>query len=135
MRYDFFLSFSMSWYYRMVGKNGKVYPPRPAHLLNNEELIADAMLAWEEQCDEVSMQFARDSYFRVSNYTGSKDQQAYERFIIGQIKARRMPQYALHNALYLYDAVRIEEAIRQFGSSIVSLAIDEAKISDQISHC
>lgn len=131
MRYDFFLTFAMSWFYRMVSQDGKVYPPRPAHLLNNEDLIADAMLAWEEQC-RISMQVAADPYYRVKNFTGSRDQQAHEAFVIGQIKSRKVPQYSLHAALYLYDVVRIEEALRHFDAWVVAAAIKE--VPDEISH-
>lgn len=129
MRYDFFLTFAMTHLYRMQDESGKIYPPRPAMLLKNEDLIAEAMLAWEEQC-KISMQVASDPYYRVSNYTGSRDQQAHEAFVIGQIRARRVPQYSLHAALYLYDAVRIEEALRQFSESVVIAAIKEVSLSN-----
>lgn len=124
MRYDFFMTFAMSWFYRMAGKDGKVYAPRPAHILNNEDLIAEVMLAWEEQC-KVSLQIARDPYYRVSNFTGGRNQQAHEAFVIGQIKARRVTRYSLHAALYLYDAVRIEEVLRHFGMRSVVEALGE----------
>jgi hypothetical protein len=128
MRYDFFLSFAMSWLHKMIG-DGKVYPPRPSQIMNNEDLIASAMLAWEEQC-QVSMQVASDLYYRVSNFTGSRDQQAHEAFVIGQVKSRNVPQYSLHAALYLYDVVRVEEALRHFDARVVNMAINEVRLPD-----
>lgn len=123
MPYHFFLSFAMRWLHKMVG-DGKVYAPRPAMLGKNEELIADALLAWEEQC-EVSLQIASDAYYRVSNFTGSDDQLAHEAFVIKQIQARRVKHYSLHAALYVYDVVRLEEALRQFPQQTVEQAILE----------
>lgn len=140
MRYDFFLRYAMNSHYRMVSqpgrvdkyghkiKAGQVYAPRPGHLLNNEELIAGAVLAWEEQC-KASLEIARDPYYRVSNFNGSRDQQAHEAFVIQQIKLRTHPRFALSTALYKYDAVRIEEAIRQFGPGMVHEAINEIQLA------
>jgi len=132
--YDFFLNFAMSWFYRIADEHGKVYPPRPAQILNNEDLIAEAMLAWEERCN-VSLQIARDPYFRASNYTGSKNQQAYETFIVNQVRARKVPRFSLHAALYIHDAIRIEEALRQFDKQIVLDAIGEAELQTNVSQC
>jgi hypothetical protein len=127
MRYDFFLSFAMSWFYRMVSVDGKVYPPRPAHLLRNEDLIAEVMIAWEEQCS-VSLQVARDPYYRVVNFTGSKNQLAHEAFVIGQAKARRFPEYSLRSLIYEFDAIRIEEALRRFDQRVVLSAIPPVEV-------
>lgn len=124
--YDFFLTFAMGWHYRTVA-NGKIYAPRPNHFVKNEELFADAILAWEEQC-KTSLRISSDPYYRASNFTGSKDQIAHEAFVIGQIKQRRLPQYSLHAAMYLFDVVRIEEALRQFDQRIVDSAIQEVVI-------
>jgi hypothetical protein len=129
MRYDFFLGFAMKRHHKMMDCTGKIYAPRPAHLLCNEELIADAMLAWEEQC-QISMQVARNPWYRVSNFNGHKDQLAHEAFVIAQINTRQHKQYSLHAALYLYDTVRIEEALRQFDAGLVDLAIKEVSLPD-----
>lgn len=124
MRYDFFLTFSMNWFYKMVGADGKIYPPRPAHLLRNEDLIAEAMIAWEEQC-VTSLQIAKNPYYRVSNFVGSKNQLLHEAFVIEQIKLRRHSKYSLHAAIYLYDVLRVEEALRHFELSEVNGAMKE----------
>ena len=42
MPYDFFLAFAMKWLHKMIG-DGKVYPPRPAMLGKNQELMGDAL--------------------------------------------------------------------------------------------
>lgn len=129
MRYDFFLSFAMSWYYRLVGDKGQIYAPRPGHMLKNEELIADAMIAWEELC-QVSLQVAKDPYFRVANFIpGNRDQLAHEAFVIDQIKQRQHQRFSLASALYTYDAIRIEEALRQFDGQMVSEALKLVSVS------
>lgn len=126
MRYDFFMTFAMNKQHRMMGE-GKIYAPRPGHILNNEELIASAVLAWEEQC-EVAMQFAKDPMYRVENF-GNTAANAYqlehEAFVIAQIDKRRHKHYALSAALYRYGVIRVEEAIRHFGAGLVSEAIRE----------
>lgn len=122
IRYDFFLTFAMNWFYRFVGQDGKVYPPRPSHFAKNEELFADAVIAWEEQC-RVSLQVAKDPYYRISNFAGRKAQQDHEAFVLRQIGQRAVTRYSLHAALYVYDVVRIEEALRSFESKVVEAAI------------
>lgn len=128
VRYDFFLNFAMNHHYRMVADGGKVYPPRPAHLLRNEDMIADAVIAWEEQC-QATLQIATDPYYRTSQFVGSRDQLDHEAFVIGQIKQRKVPQYALHAAMYLFDVVRIEEALRHFDEPVVRAAIAEVDVT------
>lgn len=126
--YDFFLRFAMNRHHRTVGADdGKVYAPRPTAFVKNEELFADAMIAWEDAC-AASLRIACDPYYRTSNYTGGRDQQAHEAFVIGQIKRRGVPHYALHAALYLFDVVRIEEALRQFDAHVVNAAIGEFEV-------
>lgn len=132
--YDFFMRFAMSWHYRIIGAgDGRVYAPRPTFFVKNEELFADAMIAWEDIC-KATMRVSTDPYYRTSNYTGSRDQQAHEAFVIGQIKQRAVPHYSLHAAMYIYDVVRIEEALMQFDFHVVQAAIGEAQQPDQISH-
>jgi hypothetical protein len=128
MRYEFFLGFAMRWMHRLVG-DGRVLAPRPSMLLNNQELLTDAMLAWEEQC-ETALQVARDPYFRVSNFMGHDTQRAHEQFVIEQIKRRKVPHYSLHAAIYLFDAVRVEEALRHFDVSVIDRAIKEVRLPD-----
>lgn len=109
IRYDFFMRHAMRWCF----KNGWTRAPRPQHITSNEDLITDAMLAWEEEC-AAALQVARDPWFLVQNYAGHEDQRAHEQFVVAQIKTRRHPQYALNAALYVHDVLRIEEAIREF---------------------
>ena len=132
--YDFFLNFAMNWNYRIAftegrdkikGKGkirGEWHLPRPGHLVKNEKMITDAMLAWEDLC-AASMQYSKDHYFRVDNWVGSKSQIAHEAWVIGQIKGRKNPVYSLSNALYISGVVRPEEALRQFDSRTISEAI------------
>lgn len=127
MRYDFFLGFAMRHLHKMVSDDGKVYPPRPSMLGKNEELIASAMIAWEEQCG-FSMRVAADPHYRIANFYGSDDQLAHEAFVVGQIKTRQIKRYSLHAALYVFDALRFEEALRQFDQEAVGQAIQEVSL-------
>lgn len=129
MRYDFFLRYTMDWHHKMVSDKGVVYPPRPGHLLRDEEMIADVGIAWEEHC-KVSLQVASDPYFRVSNFNGCEDQLKHEAFVIEQVKNRKHQRFALSTAIYKHDAVRIEEALRQFDQSTVLAAIAEFSGAD-----
>lgn len=121
--YDFFLRFAMGRHNRIIG-DGKVYAPRPTAFVKNDELFADAMLEWEGSL-LASMRVAKDPYYRVSNFVGGRDQIDHEAFVIRQIANRRVPRYSLHAAMYLYDVVRVEEALRFFGESLVKEALDE----------
>ena len=128
MRYDFFLMFALRWFYRFKGDNGAIYAPRPSHMASNDDLLSDAIIAWEEQC-ATSLQFARDPYFRVANFNGCDTQRAHEAFVLQQIKKRRVPHFALHAAMYLYDVVSVEEAVRQLGEPAVRSAIAEVDVT------
>lgn len=128
MRYDFFLRFAMSYLHKMIG-NGKVYPPRPSMLMK-EELLGEALAAWEDMC-ESSLQFAQSPSYRVSQFNQCfrADQKAHEQFVIGQIKKRRVPRYSLHAAIYLYDVVSIEAALQAFDVQTVEGALAEVSFS------
>jgi len=140
IRYDFFLRHAMRWYALRTfnvhrGEKISLVGPRPSQIASKDDLITDVMLAWED-AQKTSLQTACDPYYRVTNYIGSEDQRAYEDFIVAQIKTRRHRHYSLHAALYIYDAVRVEEAIRQFGAECVEKAINEVpdEVPDEVSH-
>lgn len=109
MRYDFFLRFGMNW---KIEHNWH-HVPRPGHLASNEEMIADCMIAWEEECHN-SLQICKDERYLAANFFGHVDQLAYENFLIGQIKTRQHAKYSLHAALYIYGVLRIEAALAHF---------------------
>ena len=119
IRYDFYLMKGMDW----CIANGWLQPARPSHLMTNEEMVTDIMMAWEEEC-AIRMQFALDDRYKVSNFFGHSDQLAYEQFIIDSIKTRQRPHFALNAALYLEDAVRIEKALEEFSERVVEEAIN-----------
>lgn len=124
MRYDFFLRFAMSYLHKMIA-NGKVYPPRPSMLMK-EELLGEALVAWQDMCDS-SMQYAQSPSFRVSEFCQClrADQRAHEQFVIGQIQKRRVPRFGLHAAIYLYDVVSVEAALQAFDPGVVEGALAE----------
>jgi hypothetical protein len=124
MRYDFLACHAMRWGF----KRGWTRGPRPQHLYTNEDLIADTVIAWQDECAEI-LQVARDPWFRVENFTGHADQLEHERFVVGQV-ARRASRHALTAALYAHDAIRVEEAIRAFGAQAVDDALDRVHLPD-----
>lgn len=128
MRYDFFTHhafrwYSDDWYLKHLDK-GRIAAPRPAHIGANNDLITDVMLKWEEEC-AARLQFAKDPRYKAYNYFGHQDQIDYENWLVEQLKQRRHPQYGLHAALYIEDALRIERALMEFDERVVSQAIDE----------
>ena len=124
MRYDFFLGFAMKWLHKMIG-NGKVYPPRPAMLSKNQELMGAALVAWDDLCKS-SMQVAQSPSYRVSNFNhrASAHQRAHEAFVVSQLMKRAHPHFGLNAAMYLYDVVSIETALEAFGGELVHRAIE-----------
>lgn len=124
IRYDFFLRHAMDWHVNA----GWLQPPRPSHLGANQDMITDVMMAWEEEC-AARIQFARDPRYKAKNFIGHTDQLAYEDFLIAQISHRRHPQYSLHAALYIEDALRIERAVQAFDARVIDAAIDECGAS------
>lgn len=124
IRYDFFCRHAMNW----CIENGWRQPPRPAHVASNDELMLYVANKWAEEC-RAKIQWALDERYRASNWCNAPDQVAYEKYVLEQIKSKPLPQFALHSALYLYDALRIESAIENLPATAVSeAAIFEYKI-------
>jgi hypothetical protein len=118
MRYDFFLSEAMNW----CIANGWKRPPRPAHLANNDIILA-ALNAWELEC-RAKIQYPVDDFYKAVHFFGHKDQIAYERWLVGQIKKRNHPKYGLNAALYITGNLRIEAAKNHFEGSTIEEAIE-----------
>jgi hypothetical protein len=118
-RYDFFLRFAMNW---KIAHNWH-HAPRPSHINANEEMLAELVIAWEEECRN-SLQICKDERYLAQNWFGHADQIAYEDFLIAQIKQRRHHQYSLSAALYTHGVLRIERALAEFPPGVVSQAID-----------
>jgi hypothetical protein len=119
IRYDFFCTEAMKW----CANNGWRQPPRPAHVSTNDDLIIYVMNRWHEEC-QAKIQWAINPRYTASQFVGAVDQIDYERHLAEAIMKRPHPKYALHAALYLYDAVRIESAIRSFPTTALEAAID-----------
>lgn len=114
IRYDFYLRFVMNH----CIEQGWRQPPRPAMMGSNDEVVLEALVAWEEECRN-RIQFSKDPRYKVANFFGHSDQVAYEKFIIQQIQSRRHPHFSLKAAMYDEDAVRIEQAILHFDEDII----------------
>lgn len=123
IRYDFFLKTAFSKMYRMIA-NGRVVPPRPA-MFNKVEFLAEVQLEWEAIRKAV-IQFACSPYFKVSSFENSLMQLDYERYMVEQVKTRRIPYYSLSACLHKYEVIRIETALREFDLQTVQLAINES---------
>lgn len=123
IRYEFFLRFAMNWNLARGWGKGAAHPPRPCHLTNNDELIVDVANAWALEC-RGKIQFITAQRYTVAQWVASPDQLAYEAFVVESIKAKPHPRFALHAALYLYDALRIETALENFPAQAVVDAAD-----------
>jgi hypothetical protein len=118
MRYDFFCRHAMAW----CAENGWKQPPRPSHVLNNDDLIIQVANAWEME-QRGKIQWAKLPRFTASRFVGAPDQLAYEQHLATRIMQRAQPKYAVHVALYLYDALRIEAALELLPAGVVQEAI------------
>lgn len=119
IRYDFFCREAMAW----CTDNGWRQPPRPSHVSTNDDLIVYVMNRWHEEC-QAKIQWAINPRYTASEFVGAVDQVEYENYLAAAIMRRAHPKYALHAALYQYDAVRVETAIRQFSVTALEDAIE-----------
>ncbi len=118
IRYDFFMREAMNW----CINNGWRQPPRPAHIASNNDLIVDVTNLWEVEC-RAKIQWATAPRYCVEAFVGAPDQLAYEEYLVSRIMQRPHPKYALHAALYVYDALRIETAITRLPAQSVTDAV------------
>lgn len=115
IRYEFFMRAAMNWYHA----RGWTQAPRPQHVNSNAEMIVDVTNLWVEEC-RAKIQFATSPRYTAAAFVGGADQLAYEAFIVDQIGHRAHPKYALNAALYVFDALRIETAVRHFPTHVVA---------------
>lgn len=127
IRYDFFLRTAMNWHIERGWGKKAPSPPRPAHVLNNDELIVDVTNAWEREC-RAKIQYAQSSRFNVSQWIAAPDQLAYQDHLIASIRRRPHRRFALHAALYLFQQLRIEAAIEHFEAHEVAEAIELCQV-------
>ena len=138
IRYDFFLRQAMAWYAKrsfftarsIKGQHGRTYAvvaPRPAQLMANQEMITDVMLQWEEHLAS-ALPVVKDPFYSVQNYYGHPDQTVYEKTIVDAVRNRQHKRYALHAALYVHDALRIETALMEFDARDVAEAVSYAEL-------
>lgn len=119
VRYNFGLAFAM----RRFLERGWRSMPRPNQLYG-DELLADLADAWAEEC-KVRLQIPKNPYFLAENYEGSRIQNEYNEWLVGQIKMRQNPHLALGNALY--TAKVLPESIAR--SAFDEITITRAKKS------
>jgi hypothetical protein len=118
VRYDFFCRAGMAHF---DGEGWANFVPRPHHL-DDDVIGLEILDAWEMEL-RAKIQWAEKEFYRVENWTGHKDQLAYEAFIVKQIKRRSVPAFSLSTALYDTSAVRIETAMANFESDVIERAI------------
>jgi hypothetical protein len=119
MRYDFFCRHAMAW----CAENGWKQPPRPSHVLNNDELIIQVANAWEME-QRGKIQWAKLARYTAACFVGGRDQIDYEHHLAARIMQRAHPKFAIRTALYQYDALRIEAALELLPITAVHEAID-----------
>lgn len=122
MRYEFFLRAAMAWLIERGWGKGAPHPPRPAHLMREDEMVQDICNAWHREC-RAKIQYAQHPRFTVDAWVGAPDQLEYEQWLVSQIKLRPHPRFALASALYEFDALRIEAAIEHFPDQALHEAI------------
>lgn len=118
IRYEFFLREAMNW----CIENGWQQPPRPAHIVTNDEMIVEITNRWALEC-RAKIQFAVSPRFTTAQFVGGADQLAYEEYLMTSIMKKPHPKFALHAALYIYDALRIEAALINLPLSTIEEAI------------
>jgi len=121
MRYDFFMSNAINY---CIAK-GWQQPPRPAHIYTNHDMIVDIMDSWHHET-RARIQYPKDPTFRVENFTGTREQLAFEAWLLDQVATRVHRKYSLHSAIYVEGMLRIEPAIERFGAEAVESASDYA---------
>ncbi len=125
MPYEFFMAEINNWYVEQCWRQQLILPPKPGHIMANEDAVAEVMLAWED-VKSARIQFAKDPELRVQNFVGSVAQLDYERFIVKQINSKEHKRFSLCAALYKHDAIRVETAVREFGADLIEQAVKEA---------
>lgn len=121
MRYDFFMNNAINYCIAA----GWRQPPRPAHIYTNADMIIDINNSWDEET-KARLQFPKDPAFRVENFTGSREQLAFEKWIMDQVAKRAHRKYSLHSAIYVEGMLRIESALERFGYEAVDSASEHA---------
>lgn len=119
IRYDFFAREAMAW----CGDNGWKQPPRPAHVASNDDLLVHVSNLWEQE-QRAKIQWARHPRYTAAAFAGAADQLAYEEHLVARIMQKPLPKYALHTALYQFDALRIETALARLPLSAINDAIE-----------
>lgn len=119
IRYDFFCREAMNW----CMASGWRQPPRPAHISSNADMIVHIQNLWAAEC-RAKIQFATSPRYCVEAFCGAPDQLAYEEHIIAAIMQKPHPKYALHAALYIHDALRIEAAIAKLPADAIDAALE-----------
>lgn len=122
MRYEFFLRAAMNYLIERGWGKGQPHPPRPAHILRDDELVLAVSNAWARECRSKT-QFATDPHYLAVNWCGSPDQLDYQQHLIDAIHRRPHKRFALSAAVHLYGQLRIEAAIEHFPDDVAD-AID-----------
>jgi hypothetical protein len=115
VRYEFALRFAMNRF----SDRGWRFFPRPNQMLG-EEFVLDARDAWANEC-KIRLQIATDPWFRAENFCGAPEQNAYQKWLVDQIKKRPMPHLPI--ASLIKEGVLIERVAEAlFGTPTVKRA-------------
>lgn len=123
--YDFFMRCCMNWHIHEGFGKGVQHPPRPAHILDRDDMFLAVSNAWTRE-RRSRLRFAEHPHFLVENWCSSAAQRDYESYLVRSIGQREHKQYSLQSALYEFGHLRIEAAIQHFSVDAVTQAQAEA---------
>ena len=115
-RYDFALRWIMN---RYTDRGWQVFP-RPNQLYG-VELVMDLADAWAIECS-ASLQFPISPFYRTEHYVGHPDQDAYQAWLVGQIKSRTAEHWRPLSRAMGERVIDVDLALREFGPEATSKA-------------
>lgn len=111
--YHVWLSGLFDWFARA----GWVHPPRPSHMLANQEAHEHAALRWAAATEGIT-HVARDPWFLVDAFIGHPAQVDHEQWVVDSIRQRNNRDIAISSAIYDLRALRIERAMVEFPEQV-----------------
>lgn len=114
VRYEFGLNFAMQ---RFLDRGWKSMPQ--PNQLYSDELIADLQDAWVIECS-ARLQIPKHPTFKAENYRGTRIQQEFHAWLIGQINNRSLRHMSLGQVIYVDKVLPEQMAIEIYGKELVA---------------
>lgn len=112
--------FALRWAMTRMGERGWHVFPRPNQLYSIE-LVLDLADAWKIEC-AASLQFPISKFFKIDHYVGHPDQDAYQAWLIEQIKSRTNEHWRPLSRAFSEKVLDHELAVKAFGLESVKKA-------------